>query len=232
MTIALDSVSPRAVSARAAFTDEEVVARVRAGEIALYEILMRRYNQRLFRIARSVLADDAEAEDVAQDAWVRAYQHLDQFDGRARFATWLTKIALYEALARQRKRRRLVALPDRDDEHGRSSSDPVFERSEPGPERRAQNWELRHALQAAIDGLAPTLRTAFVLREVEGLSTAEAASLLEISEAALKVRLHRARIALRCALEQRAGEAVGALYAFGAERCDRMVAAVLRRVAP
>ena len=109
----------------------------------------------------------------------------------------------------------------------RCSSDPS-----PGPSGGRRIGSCDTHSEPAIDGLAPTLRTAFVLREVEGLSTAEAASLLEISEAALKVRLHRARIALRCALEQRAGEAVGALYAFGAERCDRMVAAVLRRVAP
>jgi RNA polymerase sigma-70 factor, ECF subfamily len=219
------------VADRAPLTDDEVVARVRAGDVSLYEILMRRYNQRLFRIARSVLADDAEAEDVAQDAWVRAYENLGQFGGRASFATWLTKIALYEALSRQRRRRRLVALPDPEAESPRAADRRAIEHREPGPEQRVRTCELRSALVSAVDALPTTLRVAFVLRDVEGLSTSEAASTLEITEAALKVRLHRARLALREDLERRAGEAAGALYAFDGERCDRMVAVVLGRIA-
>src|SRR5215471_122350 len=94
----------------AGWTDEEVVDRVRAGESALYEIIMRRYNQRLYRIARAVLRDDGEAEDVTQEAWVRAFTHLDQFAGRAKFSTWLTRIALYEAWGRARRRRRFESI--------------------------------------------------------------------------------------------------------------------------
>src|SRR5215208_6002546 len=96
--------------AATAMTDEEVVCRVRDGETALFEVIMRRYNQRLYRTARSILGDNTEAEDVTQDAYVRAYMHLDQFDGRAKFSTWLTKIAVHEALARLRKRQRLVEI--------------------------------------------------------------------------------------------------------------------------
>src|SRR6059058_857453 len=88
------------------WTDEEVIERVKAGDTALYEIVMRRYNQRLYRVARAILHDDAEAEDVMQDAYVRAYQHLSQFAGRSQFATWLTRIAIHEALARSQRRRR------------------------------------------------------------------------------------------------------------------------------
>src|SRR5689334_25368940 len=87
-------------------SDDDVVARVRSGETGLYEMLMRRYNQRLFRVIRSVVTSDAEAEDVLQEAWVRAYEHLDQFEGRARFSTWVTRIAFHEPLARSRSTRR------------------------------------------------------------------------------------------------------------------------------
>src|ERR1043166_5401197 len=91
-------------------SDGDLVSRVRAGETGLYEMLMRRYNQRLFRVIRSVVTDDGEAEDVLQEAWVRAYEHLDQFEGRASFATWVTRIAFYEALARTRKAKRWIPL--------------------------------------------------------------------------------------------------------------------------
>jgi RNA polymerase sigma-70 factor (ECF subfamily) len=95
-------------TAASAMTDEEVVERVRVGETALFEVIMRRYNQRLYRTVRSILGNNEEAEDVTQDAYVRSYMHLDQFDGRAKFSTWLTKIAVYEALARLRKRQKFV----------------------------------------------------------------------------------------------------------------------------
>src|SRR2546426_12113216 len=96
------------------WSDQEVVGRIRAGDTALYEIIMRRYNQRLYRVARAILRDDAEAEDVMQDAYVRAYQHLDQFAGRAPFSAWLTRIAVHEALARLRLRNRKTQLDDND----------------------------------------------------------------------------------------------------------------------
>src|SRR5947209_8653718 len=100
-------------SPQAALPDEEIVRRVLAGDTALFELLMRRYNQRLYRVARAILRDDAEAEDVMQEAYVRAYTHLAQFEGRASFATWLTKIAVHEALARAGKRDRLQLVPER-----------------------------------------------------------------------------------------------------------------------
>ena len=115
-------------------SDDAAVARVRAGDTELFELLMRRYNQRLFRVIRSVIASDAEAEDVLQEAWVRAFEHLDQFAGKAAFSTWVTKIALYEALARVRKGKRFTALENNDGEitteaeHGVTNSD--------DPERR------------------------------------------------------------------------------------------------
>src|SRR5260221_10513939 len=98
------------VTAQSELRDEDVVGRVLAGETALFEILMRRYNQRLYRVSRSILRNDGEAEDVMQDAYVRAYEHLDQFAGKAAFSTWLTRIAIHEALARKRRRSRMDEL--------------------------------------------------------------------------------------------------------------------------
>jgi RNA polymerase sigma-70 factor (ECF subfamily) len=188
--------------------DEQVVMRVRAGETSLYELLMRRYNQRLFRIARSVVRDDAESGDVLQDAWVRAYEHLDQFAGRAAFATWVTKIAFYEALARARKKKRLVSIDAR---NGDSMSEREYaDVKKPDPEQRAIGAELKQAVECAVDRLPETYRSVFVLREVEELSTAETAECLSLSEEAVKTRLHRSRAMLRRDLTARMGPAIAA----------------------
>lgn len=184
---------------------------------------MRRHNQRLFRLARAVVRDDREAEDVVQEAYVRAFTHLDQFAGRARFATWLSRIALHEALARVRRGRRFAALPEEE-----TLSD--LQNPRPGPEDRASNRELAAALAAAVDTLPESHRAVFVLREVEGLSTAETAEVLGLSEPNVKVRLHRARAALRADLERRLGGEVPRLWAFDGERCDRVVAGVVERL--
>lgn len=218
--------APRPASA--ALTDEEVVARVRAGDASLFEILMRRYNQRLFRVVRGILADDHEAEDVLQEAYVRAFHHLGSFRGEARFATWLTRIAAHEALARSRKRRRLVAIDNAGGSAEQTSS------SDSGPPDRpdfvAENHELQAALSAAVEALPAPLRAVFVLREIEGLSTEETAEALEISAENARVRLHRAKAHLRRNLDQRLGAEVTRLYRFDGERCDRMVAVVLARI--
>lgn len=199
--------------------DDEVVARVRAGEIALFEIIMRRYNERLYRVARSILHDDREAEDVMQDAYVRAYAHLDQYRGDARFATWLTRIGVHEALARARRRDRFVRL-DEAEGSGRWES---IARTPASPEDEASNAELRALLHEAIDALPESHRTVFVLRELEGLDTAETAECLEVSPESVRVRLHRARAMLRRHVDQRLGVQTRHLFAFHLRRCDRVV---------
>ena len=208
-------------------SDAEVVGRVRAGERELYELLMRRYNQRLFRVIRSVVADDFEAEDVLQDAWVRAYEHLDQYEGRASFSTWVTRIAFHEALARVRKGKRWTPL-----ENPQGGILPEAERRQSAetPEGQAMRSQLGQMLQAAVDGLPEAYRSVFVLREVEQLSTLETARCLELSEEAVKTRLHRSRALLRRDLEDRMGPAVSEAYAFLGVRCDRTVARVLARI--
>ena len=208
--------------------DAEVVDRVRAGETGLYELLMRRYNQRLFRMIRSILTDDAEAEDVLQETWVRAYEHLDQFEGRASFATWATRIAYHEALARARAGKRWTPVEDPEGEvmpevNRRQSSTE-------SPEAQAIRGQLGQMLQSAVDGLPATYRTVFVLREVEQLSTIETAESLGLSEEAVKTRLHRSRALLRRELQDRIGPAVAESYAFLGPRCDRTVDRVLQRI--
>jgi len=202
-------------------SDEDVVSRVRAGERGLFEIIMRRYNQRIYRAVRAITGNDGEAEDVMQDAYVRAYTHLDQFAGRSSFATWLTRIAVHEALARRRRGERFVDLDD---------VMPTLAFSGHGPEQRANDRELGAALQQAIDDLPPAFRTVFVLRDAEGLSTAETAESLGIPAETVKTRLHRARSLLRHRLWSRAGHVAGGVFEFGAGRCDRVVAAVLARI--
>lgn len=208
--------------------DEEIVGRVLGGETGLYELLMRRYNQRLFRVIRAVLTDEDEAEDVLQDAWVRAYEHLDQFGGRAAFSTWVTKIGYYEALARARKHKRWSAL-----ENAEGDLMPEVERRQTvaeTPEARAMRAQIGRILQAAVDSLPESYRSVFVLREVEQLSTAETAECLGLSEEAVKTRLHRSRALLRRDLEDRAGPAIAEAYAFLGHRCDRTVARVMDRI--
>src|SRR5262245_39129643 len=212
----------------AQLSDEEVVERVKAGETALFEVLMRRYNQRLYRVARSILANDAEAEEVMQESYVRAYTHLDQFAGRSAFSTWLTKIAVYEALARARRSTRfdtIEALSESGD------WDVVASASENrDPERQMFDQEVRTLLEAAIDGLPRDYRSVFALREIEGMDTAETAESLGVSEEVVKTRLHRARSMIRQDLYRRSGATSAAAFQFHLSRCDRVVEAVMRRI--
>lgn len=204
-------------------TDEQVVTQVIGGQTALFEVLMRRYNERVYRVARAIVRDDEEAEDVMQQAYVNAYAHLRQFNGKARFSTWLTKIAINESLARVRRRGKYELY---DDESSNVESLMVQD-SYRDPERQVFTSELRALLEWAIDGLPNGAREVFVLREVEGLSTAETASVLDVSDDVVKTRLSRARSALRRVLEERIGTAAPDAFRFYRPRCDRVVERVM-----
>ena len=221
---------PSAPGEACPLSDDEVVERVKSGDAALFEVLMRRYNQRVYRVARGILGDDSEAEDVMQDAYVRAYAHLDQFEHRSSFATWLTRIAVHEALARVRRSRRFEVLEPEAEPVAPDEAAPPPEHRD--PERRLFDTQMKDFLEAAIGALSRDYRTVFMLREVEGLSTAETAECLGVSEEVVRTRLHRARALLRDDLFARAGAASPAAFQFGASRCDRIVEAVLRRIAP
>ena len=204
--------------------DEEIVLRVLAGDTPLFEVLMRRHNQRLYRAARAILRDDLEAEDVMQEAYVNAYTHLRQFDGRAQFSTWLTKIAVYEAIARVRRRGRYAPMDDR-------ALETLMPPTEtPDPERQTFGRELGALIEMAVDGLGDGYREVFMLRQVEGMSTAETAQALGVSEDVVKTRFSRARSALQRDLLDRTDSAVATVFTFGQARCDRVVAAVLSRI--
>ena len=209
------------------WSDTEVVARVLAGDTGLFEILMRRYNQRVYRAARAILHDDTEAEDVMQDAYVRAYQHLSQFAGRAQFSTWLTRIAVHEALARLHRRQRLQPLETRP---GMGDFGMTLASRQPDPERQAGGSETARLLEEAILSLPDAYRTVLMLRDVEQLSTEETAAILEITQENVKVRLHRAHAMVRRELFARAGAASSSAFLFPATRCDRVVANVMRRI--
>lgn len=209
------------------WSDEEVVGRVLQGETALFEIIMRRYNQRLYRVAYSILRNESEAEDVMQDAYVRAYQHLDQFARRAKFSTWLTRIAVHEALARVQRRRRVQEL-DAEPDGGYMN---LLTANAPDPEQQASNHELVALLQRAVLALPVNYRSVLVLRDIEEMSTADTAEALELTEENVKVRLHRARALLRRELFARAGAQRANAFPFMGTRCDRMVEAVMKRLA-
>ncbi len=206
--------------------DHQLIGRVLAGDTAAFEPLMRRYNERVYRVARSIVRDESEAEDVMQQAYVNAYVHLRQFRGAARFSTWLTRIVINEALARVR-RPADAALDENHPNVVPFMTGPPAE----NPEREAFRGELRLLLEWAIDGLPDGMREVFVLREVEGLSTAETAESLDVSEDVVKTRLSRGRAQLRLRLLQRTGAAAAGAFRFHRPRCDRIVAQVLGRVA-
>ena len=211
------------LSARETLTDEAVIARVMDGDLAAFELVMRRYNQRLFRVARGILGNDTEAEDVVQEAYIRAYEHLGEFEGRARFSTWLTRIAVYAATKRRRKMRR---------ERLFASDEEPLDLVEPaaGPVENASRSETRSLLASVVDALPAELRVVVVMRLVEGLDTEETARALDLTPANVKVRLHRARALLRETIEERLEGEAHTLYRFDGERCDRIVEHVFKRL--
>ena len=209
-------------------SDPQVVELVLSGQTALFEILMRRHNERLYRAARAIVPDEREAEDVVQQSWVNAYAHLRQFDGRAQLSTWLTRIAVNEAIARARRLGHYRSLDaDGPDEIAVIASRPT----PPDPERQAFGRELAALLESAVDALPDGAREVFVLRQVQGLSTSETAEVLGVSDDVVKTRLSRARAALRDDLFERAGLAAQNAFTFLGVRCDRIVAAVMDRIA-
>ena len=204
-------------ASRESLTDEEIVERVRAGDRALFELILRRHNERIYRTVRSILRDEAEVEDAMQAAYLHAYTHLRDFQRRSKLATWLTRIAIHEALGRRRRGLRTVTTEEEPDVAAQTRS----------PEQDATDVEHRRLLRRAIDALPDHFRTVFVLRQVQELSIEETAACLDIEPATVKTRLHRARALLRRKLLAEIEPGERDALPFEAPRCDRVVAAVL-----
>jgi len=216
----------------AAVGDGELVALVARRDQAAFEMLMRRHNGRLFRVARAILKDDTEAEDALQDAYLDAYWHIGEFRGEARLTTWLTRIVINHALMRLRKHKRdriVVSFEgDRAVESDRAEADVTDEKSE-SPPSATLRAEIRRALERRIDELPTAFRTVFVMREVEDMTVEETAECLSIPAATVRTRLFRARALLREALARDMDMATVDVFSFAGERCDRIVAGVLAR---
>jgi RNA polymerase sigma-70 factor (ECF subfamily) len=209
-------------SAGRAVSDAELVQRVLAGDRALFEELMRRHNQRVYRTIRGILGSEEDVEDTMQQAYLLAYAHLGGFAGASSFSTWLTGIAVHEAYSYLRKRRRISVMdevPDVAEDFLRPPSET--------PEHRATAQQSMRLIEAAVDRLPLPYRTTFMLREVEQLSTIETSETLGITPEAVKTRLHRARRVLRDTLSAAVGQSAPQAFAFLAPRCRRVAAAVM-----
>jgi RNA polymerase sigma-70 factor, ECF subfamily len=215
-----------------ALPDERVVDLVRGGDRDRFEVLMRCYNQRIYRVVHSFITDEAEVEDVMQQAYLRAYLGLGQLGHGQKVASWLVRIAAHAAIdrLRQRNRRAEVGLVDSDGDGDGDEGEGQLMSAIRGPEQRFADRELATLLEAALAELPEIYRAVFVLREIEGLSTDEVAQALGLSEPAVKVRLHRSKHKLRQHLLAQVGRASNEVYVFEAPRCDRVVSAVLTAI--
>ncbi len=219
------------------YTDAEIAGRIASGDMLALQQLMRRYNQTLYRTARSILKDDAEAEDAVQEAYVLAYRAMGQFRGDAKLSTWLIRIAVNVAIQRARKLKRsaevisLVADPTDRREHGGESLEANMDEISPEqPERAALRAETRRLIEDKISQLPDAFRTVFVLRALEELTVSEAAVCLGIPEATVRTRYFRAKGLLREALAREIDFSLEEAFSFAGDRCDRIVAGVLRRL--
>lgn len=211
--------------------DPELVRGALAGEPRAFRAIMTRYNQRLYRIGRSIVRNDAEAEDVLQEAWLSAFANLKGFRGDSALITWLSRIVMNEALGRLRKRRRAVAVQLSDEQRSVAQVIPFpLNAGLDNPERNMAQREILKFVEQATDSLPEAFRTVFVARAIEGLSVEETAELLGIRPETVKTRLHRARKLLREKLDEQIGPVLLDAFPFAGWRCQRTTEAVMRRL--
>lgn len=215
-----------------ALGDAELAARARQGDGAAFRLIIQRNNRRLFRLARSVVRDDSEAEDVVQETYARAAANLARFRGDARLSTWLARIALNEALGRLRRQRPTVGVDAIDDARERRGDVLMFPgvTATPDPETAAARAEVRRLLERAVDGLPERFRLVFIMRDVEGMSVEETAEHLDLRPETVKTRLFRARQQLRRSLDATLASALSGAFPFDGERCGRFTEQVLARL--
>lgn len=206
-------------------TDEEIVEYIVEGQTHLFEVIMRRYNQRLYRVQRAYISNDHGVKDALQSTYIKVFEHLKDFRGEARFATWITRIAINEALKHLEKERRFVrlhAFGETIDEEDNPMIDELT------PDRDLIQEELKRLLEASVSRLAPKYRSVYMMRELEGMSTQDTADSLGISSANVKIRLFRARHLIRKDLERSAEGAD--LFSFRGPRCDLLVYQVMSSI--
>lgn len=226
VTIGLSLVSPET-------SDAELVAGTLRGEAAAFEGIMRRHNRRLFRLARSIVRNDLEAEDIVQEAYVRAYVKLSEVSHPQGLGAWLGRIVINEAISRKRRETRFDRAPAQDEAGEGEAWDRILsdiKSAVPNPEELTAMEEIRRLIERAVDELPEVYRTVFMMRAVEQMTTAETAAYLEIPEQTVKTRLHRGRQLLQAALSDRIAAATSSTFPFAGLRCDRTVATVLERV--
>ncbi|TJW15327.1 MAG: RNA polymerase sigma factor [Mesorhizobium sp.] len=227
----MKSASQAAAVSAAEAGEMALVRRALARDPGAFRLIIKTHNQRLYRIARGVVRNDAEAEDIVQEAYMRAFASLDSFRGDASLSTWLSRIVINEALGRLRKRKRIVAMPENPDAQiirfPLNSND-----LNPGddPERTMAQRQILGLVERATDSLPDVYRTVFVARVIEGLSIEETADLLGIRPETVKTRLHRARALVRKALDDEIGPVLLDAFPFAGRRCERLTQAVMKRL--
>ena len=210
-------------------TDTELVRRVLARDEAAVRAIMQANNRRLYRLARGILRNDGEAEDVVQETYVRAFTHLEQFRGDSSLSTWLSRIAMNEALGRLRRQRpgvTIESLPQ-----GALEAQIIqFPLASDDPEKSMAQREIQHVVEHAIDELPEAFRLVFITRVIEGMNVEETAEILGVKPETVKTRLHRARTMLRDIVEKKIGPVVLEAFPFAGKRCERLTDAVLKRL--
>ncbi len=210
--------------------EAELVRRAAQRDGAAFEAIMRRHNQLLFRTARGIVRSDEEAEDVAQEAWMQAWRALASFRAESKLSTWLVRIAVNEALGRQRRKRaQIIPLEAAMMSSDTDTQSALAETPDRGPEQSVERVQVRALIEARIDQLPEIFRSVFMLRAIEEMSVDEVAEALEIAPATVRTRYFRARAILREGLAQEVDFAIGEAFSFAGERCDRIVAGVMAR---
>jgi RNA polymerase sigma-70 factor (ECF subfamily) len=213
--------------------DADMLARIAAGDMAAFEMLMRRYNRTLYRTARSIVRDDADAEDVLQEAYLCIFRNVGKFRGESSLSTWLTRIVVNEAIARSRKNGRTAEIirfgsAPETDEHPAEAL--MSQQESEQPEQAAERSELRRLIEKRIDALPEAFRVVFVLRALEEMTVEETAACLDIPDATVRTRYFRAKGLLRESLSRDLDVALEGAFSFDGARCDRIVAGVLARL--
>lgn len=210
--------------------DAELVRRALARDETAVRAIMQANNRRLYRLARGILRNEAEAEDVVQDTYVRAFTHLEQFRGESSLSTWLSRIAMNEALGRLRRQKPGVELSELEKSATQAQIIPFPLASSDDPEKSMAQREIQHVVEHAIDELPEPFRLVFITRVIKGMNVEETAEILGLKPETVKTRLHRARNLLRDNVERKIGPVVMEAFPFAGKRCERLTEAVLRRL--